>query len=204
MFRHDILSKKIRDNQCFYLLDIGANNGSWASTQKIFNPEIYIHCIEGNEKNKVELEKRFLPHTITLLSDKEKDVKFYFNQKDDVCTGMSYYIEKNKWYKPENYMVVKTKTLKILLDDSDIIYDSMKIDTQGSEIDILQGIGNHIHNFKLICLETSLEEYNIGSPGQDEVIKYMDSIGYKMSGICGESRYPDGKLFQQDLIFIKK
>ena len=204
MFRHDILSKALRDNQCFYLLDIGANNGDWAFTQKRFNPEVYVYCIEGNEKNAQELERRFLPYQITLLSDIEKDVKFYFNQNDDNCTGMSYYIEKNDWYKPENYIVLKAKTLEMLLNESDTTYDSMKIDTQGSEIDILKGIGNYINNFKLICLETSLEEYNIGSPDQDEVIKYMDSIGYKMSGICGESRYPDGKLFQQDLIFIKK
>jgi len=204
MFRHDVLATALRDNQCFYLLDIGANNGDWALNQKRFSPELYVYCIEGNEKNSQELDRRFLPHQIALLSDIEKEVKFYFNKNDDVCTGMSYYKENNDYYLPENYIVKQTTTLKNILQTQDTTYDSIKIDTQGSEIDILKGTDEYINNFKVICLETSLEEYNEGSPDQDEVIKYMDSIGYKMSGVCGESRYTDGKLFQQDLIFTKK
>ena len=204
MFRHDILSKALRDNQCFYLLDIGANSGDWAISQKMFSPELYIYCIEGNEKNSQQLERRFLPYQIALLSDSEKEVKFYFNKNNDVCTGMSYYLEKNDHYVDKNHFLRKTVTLHKILTQQETCYDSLKIDTQGSEIDILKGAGEYINSFKVICLETSLEEYNIGSPDQDEVIKYMESIGYYMSGVCGESRYTDGKLFQQDLIFIQK
>ena len=39
MFRHDILGSTLIDNQCFYLLDIGAHDGDWATTQKRFNTE---------------------------------------------------------------------------------------------------------------------------------------------------------------------
>ena len=204
MFRHDILGSTLIDNQCFYLLDIGAHDGDWATTQKRFNTELYVYCIEGNEKNSIELSRKFLPHKIAILSDVEKEVKFYLNKNNDTCTGTSYYKENNDYYLPENYIVKKTTTLDDILKDQDITYDSIKIDTQGSELDILKGASEYIDNFKVICLDTSLEEYNIGSPDQDEVVKYMDSIDYKISGLCGEGRYPNGKLLQQDLIFTKK
>lgn len=203
MFHHDILGTVLRNKQCFYLLDIGANNGSWAIDQKKINPEIYIYCIDGNEKNSIELNKKALPYEIALLSDSKKEVKFYFNKNNDICTGMSYYKEKNDYYLPENYVVKYTETLNNILRKQHIIYDAIKIDTQGSEIDILNGASEYINNFKVICLETSLEEYNIGSPSQDEIIKYMNNIGYYVNNVCGESKYANGKLFQQDLIFVQ-
>lgn len=204
MFKHDVLASSLRNNKCRYLLDIGSNNGDWAVAQKRHNPELFIYCVDGNEKNAISLKRRSLPYEISLLSDVEKEVKFYFNKNNDTCTGMSYYMEKNDYYLPDNYTVAQTSTLNHIIRKQDIIFDSIKIDTQGAEIDILKGADEYINNFKVICLETAINEYNIGSPNQDFVIQYMYKIGYEKSLTCGQSRYPDGQLFQEDLIFTKK
>lgn len=203
MFLHNILADEIQKYNCKYLLDIGSNDGDWAINQKQYSPDLYIYCIDGNEKNASFLINKSLPCQIVLLSDSQKEVKFYYNKHNETCTGMSYYKEKNDYYESNNYILKYTNTLNNILKKQDIVFDCIKIDTQGSEIDILKGANEYINNFKVICLETSLEEYNIGSPSQNDIIEYMNSIGYIISNICGESRYTNGQLFQQDLIFVQ-
>jgi hypothetical protein len=54
----------------------------------------------------------------------------------------------------------------------------IKLDVQGSEIDILKGLGNEINLFEVIILETSVKEYNKGSPLFLDVINFMNEKNY--------------------------
>ena len=79
----------------------------------------------------------------------------------------------------------------------------IKIDTQGSEIDILKGANKTITNCDLIYLETPIIEYNLNSPNLSECVDYLKSINFVPLDIC-DVHYFDKMLIQIDILYIKK
>ena len=71
----------------------------------------------------------------------------------------------------------KAVTLDKLVSKNNIpLPDFIKIDTQGSELDILRGGEKTISNCSLIYLECPIIEYNMGSPNLSEYIEYLNLI----------------------------
>ena len=81
--------------------------------------------------------------------------------------------------------------------------DFIKIDTQGSEIDILKGSNEILSNCNLLYLETPVIEYNLNSPSLSECVEYLNSIDFVPYDIC-EVHYMDKMLVQIDILYIRK
>ena len=81
--------------------------------------------------------------------------------------------------------------------------DFLKIDTQGSEIDILKGGSKILNNCKIILLECPIISYNTGAPPLNDYIEYLDNINYLPLEIT-EKHYLDKVLVQIDIVFLKK
>ena len=79
----------------------------------------------------------------------------------------------------------------------------LKIDTQGSEIDIIKGGSEILKNCKAILLECPIISYNIGAPTLSDYVEYLDSINYLPLDIT-ETHYLDKVLVQIDIIFLRK
>ena len=79
-------------------------------------------------------------------------------------------------------------------------FDLVKIDVQGAEIDVMEGAGDIIANSKFVLLEAAVTNYNEGAPKQQDVINYMNNLGFKDYEIFDEIRF-DGVLIQLDLLF---
>jgi len=60
--------------------------------------------------------------------------------------------------------------------------DLIKMDVQGSELDIVQGSPSVIKHAKALILELPHVEYNIGAPDKETVIKYMSELGFRCMG----------------------
>jgi hypothetical protein len=80
-------------------------------------------------------------------------------------------------------------------------FDLVKLDTQGSELDILKGGKNLISRAKVVILEVSLIEYNEGAPTVEETIDYMNEIGFEERMSLGE-HYDGETIVQKDLVFL--
>jgi len=81
----------------------------------------------------------------------------------------------------------------------------LKIDTQGYELNILNGALGVISRFDLIQLETSFFEVYHGETLIGDVIKYLDSIGYRVVSIePGWENPATSELLQADFIFGRK
>ena len=82
----------------------------------------------------------------------------------------------------------------------------IKLDVQGSEIDILKGLGSNIDLFEIILLETSVKEYNKGSPLFIDVINFMNEKNFSFYDIYDLKRLGMNKSFlvQFDAVFIRK
>lgn len=187
------------------ILDIGANNGQFYNESKNIFPDSYFLLIEGNEYCEPALKTLGVDYKISLLSDSVKEVDFYLRRQEYTCTGNSIYREKTSFY-DDNEIVIekkKTDTLSNVLGQQ--YFDLIKIDVQGSEIDIIIGGLDIINNCKGLLMEVSLEEYNEGSPTIEFVDNFMKNLNFEKVEIINNLNHPiKHTLIQQDVLYINK
>lgn len=194
----DLIKKEVEIETVY---DIGAYRGEFSnflSNTSLKDKDFYL--FEANEKNKKYLNKFDFKYFIVVLSNNIKQVKFYSKS----LTGDSYFLEKTDFYDDSDAKNLTTDTLDNTVKTNNLpLPDFVKIDTQGSELDILKGSKYTISNCKLIYLECPIIEYNEGSPNLNEYIEYLNSIDFIPYDIC-EVHHMDEVLVQIDILFIKK
>ena len=184
------------------IYDIGAYRAEWSknySQSSLKNKDFFL--FEANQENERYLKKSNFNYYIGVLSNEKKKVNFYSRK----LTGDSYYREQSDRYdkdrKPE---IITTTTLDETVEKKNLkLPNFIKIDTQGSEIDILKGSKNTLKNCNLIYLETPIIEYNLNSPNLNECINYLESINFVPFDIC-EVHHMDNVLIQIDILYINK
>lgn len=197
-----LVSKHLRPNSC---LDIGANVGNFYREASKEWPNCYFMLVEGNPYCADELGKLGVSHRIALLSDEEKAVTFYTQEGHPTGTGASYYRENTSFYEgtkavPHSRTTQRLDTLLI-----DHVYDLLKLDTQGSELDILRGGLEILSRAKAVILEISHIEYNQGAPDQSAVNDFMREHGFHPVENLGEIHHPiSGEHIQTDVLFLRK
>ena len=194
----DLIKKGVKIKTVY---DIGAYRGDFSdflNKTTLKGKDFYL--FEANEKNEKYLKKLDFKYFIEVLSDRKKEVKFY----SKTHSGDSYFLEQTNFYDGFDAKTKITNTLDNIVEQNNLPFPNfIKIDTQGSEIDILKGAKRTISNCKLIYLECPIIEYNFGSPNLDQCIKYLNSIDFIPYDIC-EVHYIDKVLVQIDILFIKK
>jgi FkbM family methyltransferase len=211
---HQAIIDTIQKYNIAGVLDVGANVGEYVLDMHHIFPNMKIFSIEANDECAPFLEKNIghipqVKYIISCLSDSEKETVFYGTREHPTCSGNSLYRENTKHYSDEKLIVtkIKTETLDNLLErtNNKNKFDFLKIDTQGSELDILQGASETLKYAKVLVVETSLLEYTIGSPLQSEIITYLTNLNFSVLGCVEEHRLDGGvgALFQQDLLFVK-
>ena len=190
------------------VLDIGAHTGQFYKWAKTAWPYCNVFMIEANplhENTLLNLTANTKDeYLISALGDKEREVTFYTRSDKPHTEGNSYYKEANYWDIPQ-LVQEETVTLKKLDDlfDEEKVFDLVKMDTQGSELDILKGGKKLITKATAVILEVAYIEYNLGAPTSDEVIKHMNSIGFEEIMSIGE-HYEGEEISQKDLLFLNK
>lgn len=186
------------------ILDIGANTGGWFNECKIYYPNSYIFSIEANDECEQVLKQTNPNYLICLLAKDNNIYTFYKTKNIFGATGNSMYKELTAYYDELNVNITKQQGRK--LDDlftEDSLFDLIKMDVQGSELDIIEGGINLCKKAKGILLEVALDNYNENAPLYMDVVNYMKSIGFELREVL-DSTYHQGKVFQQDLLFINE
>ena len=180
------------------VLDIGAYEGEWTKRLLQLYPDAQVTMIEGNT-DKESFLKPIGPYHIALLSDQEKEVNYYKSQTD-IGTGNGIYQENtNVPFKPEKR---KTTTLEKLLQSTEG-YDLIKMDVQGSEMDIIKGSPTLFKNSTFVLLEMQVYNYNMKAPLIGDMMGYMNEIGYQMHDLF-DLLYVENVLINVDGLFINK
>lgn len=182
------------------ILDIGANNGYFTNLCLSIWPAADITMIEANPFHETALKNMNLEYSICLLGNENKnEVDFYRSKLDISSTGCSIYKEKTEYFNDSNLEIIKLPMYK--LDDiTKYYFDFIKMDTQGSELDIIKGGINTIQHCKYLIIEVSLTPTNEGSPLKSELIEYLKSININEVEVS-YNHYNNGKLSQQDILF---
>lgn len=199
--KFELITKHFRPRS---VLDVGANVGGWHNQARLHWPDAYFFLVEGNPACAEQLAMTGASMRIALLSDSEKDVTFYTREGAPTCTGASYYRENTSFYADDKIIprTVRTQILDDLVDRQP--FDLIKLDTQGSELDILRGGYTTLASAKGVVMELSHVEYNAGAPLAAEVIDFMARNGFKVAETLGEIVHPIGRQhIQSDVLFIK-
>jgi FkbM family methyltransferase len=184
------------------IYDIGACVLHWSNRAKSVWPNANIIPIEAM----LEVEQLYKDVGVKqyvagcLLSDVEETVEFYENLEHP--GGNSLFKENNELSPladqlfPEDKKVKRqTRTLDSLFEGGLPAPDLIKMDIQGAELKALKGASKTLANCHHLILELQHQDYNFGAPKAQEVIEYLDSIGFEMVGtgmFCGSELGVDG------------
>ena len=144
--------KKFNSLKIKNCLDIGANIGNY-SNEILINSNCDVLAIEPLknaifklEQIKKKYKKRFNFLNVALSNINKKKVILYCSKGDDSKYGLSAlqnYEKKIKHFIVNNKIKVKLLTINSLF-KTNFDFDFVKIDTEGSEMDVLKGASNFL------------------------------------------------------------
>ena len=164
--------------------DIGSALGSWSKIKS--SPLYEFNNIESVlfEAN-TDLEEIYnelgWKHYIGLLGEEEgKQVEYHYNYEN--LGGNSRYLENNAIFKKNSKKkTMSIKTLDRVVKENKLpLPDIMKIDVQGSELDVMRGAKNCLKNTKVLIIEAQHTNWNDGAPQVQEVLDYAISEGFEL------------------------
>jgi FkbM family methyltransferase len=178
------------------VVDVGAHRGNWTRAEQKVLPSSDFYLIDPNNDHETVLRSLGV-YIQALLSDEEKTIDFY----QLGGTGDSYMREQTFVY--EKVTPIKTTarrgdTLKELPSGLDLI----KVDTQGSELEVLAGFGNSLAETKVVILEVPLYESNQGAPRFNDYLDFMADLGFLASSVLYTQKR-NNDLYALDLAFLR-
>lgn len=182
------------------ILDIGANIGQSYVEYKRLNPKASILSIEANPNCEAKLKECQANYMIVALGDKNEEKNFFINKQEPTCQGASFFKERTDFYSEPNLSVKKINIQR--LDDiaKDMSFDFIKIDTQGSELPIINGGVETIKKAKWLLIETPVIEYNEGSATFEQLESRLNDLGFEKQFIAKENFFGN-ILVQKDIVF---
>lgn len=157
------------------IIDIGANVGEFSIKLKKLFPSCEFQLIEANKNCEEYLKKLPFSYEIIALGNSKKELDFYIETANPVATGASFKKENTIFYEEGKYRIEKLKidTLDNRNYFSGETIDLLKLDVQGSELEILQGGGETLSRSCYVLVEVSNIMYNKEAPLFDQVLNYM-------------------------------
>ena len=195
--------KKISPN---YIVDVGCGYGEW--TKKLLNifpkSDFYLFDADKNNLEKLDILKKKnknINYKICLLTDDNKTYNFY-----NMGYGSSIFEEQTSHNR--NVEKITSTTLDQELPDElkEQTNNLIKLDVQGSELKVLEGLKETINAFEVIILEVSIHNYNKDSPLFDKVMNYMNEKNYRLYDLFDLKRLGNNESFlvQFDCVFVRK
>jgi FkbM family methyltransferase len=182
------------------VFDVGAYKGQWTNSISRFLPaDTNFFLFEPNSEHNSDLEKINHPYFNVLLGYQDNLGVDFFSVGN---TGDSYYREVNPVYVEANVKSFNMMTLDTWIENNNLPNpDLLKIDTQGSELDILKGALKTTQNTKLIIAELPISQLNPGAPSICEFLDYMEKKNFTPIKIT-EIHQLLGVVVQIDIAFL--
>ena len=190
------LSEKGIEFNCVY--DIGAHRGIWTRNYSKMLPGAQFHLFEANPNRKepIHLSQKHKWHNVVLSKPGMGKVDFYSINR----TGDSYKKELTDHYKNCETMVLDTQTLDSMdLPDPQLI----KLDTQGSELDILRGADKALDSAKVIMVEIPVTPYNEGAPTFNDLVAFLNWRDFVPVGVH-QIHKSEEIIIHFDMVLVKR
>ena len=182
--------------------DIGAWNGDWSKRTKADAcPNADFFLFEANPAYDRVLASTGFPYMCgTALSNPGRETVEFYNGTN---TGDSYYKETTTHYDNQGTIQLPCTTIDKLVTDINLpIPQFIKIDTQGSELDILAGAESILDRVDLIYTECPILRYNSGAPDFQDYLDFFKKHKFVPIDIL-EHHHSDNILIQVDVMFMR-
>lgn len=191
--------------------DIGANDPfSAEGQQKVYKPlmpHTAFFLFEAMAKHEPALVRSNEPYAIVVLDEHNGVEKtFYESSAYPPGTGDSLYLERTEAYAPGALLSSRhvTRRLDNLVEERGWpLPDFIKLDTQGSELDILRGAPRCLAHARGLQIECNVRKYNEGAPLLGEVLAFAEAAGFRLYDIAQFHFNPHGELLQADMLFVR-
>lgn len=180
------------------IYDVGACVLHWTNEARRVWPSAKYHVFEAMDSCEFLYREQNLEYHMGLLSH-SNGVELDFYQNQEHPGGNSYYRENpnvnpraTEFFNDSHRVKKITRTLdSVVIEQRFAMPTLLKMDVQGAELDVLRGAHRVLSSVTDVILELQVVEYNAGAPLKDQVIDYMNSIGFDCLGIfCNNG--PDG------------
>jgi FkbM family methyltransferase len=185
-------------------LDIGANTGQFATEWRKIFPKCKITSIEPNPYCEKSLKKLGVEYFQYGISDAIGELELILPRAKSNSKGASFYKEIN-FNKLSDEEILKIKVPVTTLDTlfPNNIFDVIKIDVQGAELDVINGGISTLSKSSYIIVEVSLIPYNEGAPLANVIVKRMEDFNFFVQDIVNMHTNKSGNTIQLDLLFSK-
>jgi FkbM family methyltransferase len=191
--------------------DIGANDPFSAEGQqtlyKPLMPQTQFFLFEAMAKHEPALIRSGEPYAISVLDSRDGVEKiFYQSSAYPPGTGDSLYLECTPTYGPSHLISSRhvTRSLdSIIAERQWPLPDFIKLDTQGSELDILRGAPQCLANARGLQIECNVQKYNEEAPLVAAVIAFAESEGFRLYDVVQFHFTRRKELLQADLVFVR-
>ena len=207
---------KIMNENKISILDIGAAGGieqfqdSW---QPFINRINFILC-EPHEESFNSISSLKTKVIDKALSDEIKTNNIFYETRKPECSSMKEinYDYLKKFPFPERFEVVKKKNISTTTIDNEFkILDSphfIKIDTEGSELDILKGASETLKNTLGLVVEIYFTEYHKNQVKFDEIKNFLNSKNFEFIDFINLTKWErnnhrhHGQIQAADVLFL--
>jgi FkbM family methyltransferase len=187
------------------IIDVGAFEGYWSKSVNLIFKDSRFYLVEP-QVEKIEIIKNNVKGNNfkvfnTLLGKNDNEVKLFYQ----MGTGSSYYYENT--FATREEVEIKTVSLDTFVLENDIKLEDtiLKLDTQGSELDIIRGGENSLKKIDFLLIELSLVNYNLNAPNYLEILNYLNENDFVLFDVLEIHRSNQISLPTQfDGLFVNK
>jgi FkbM family methyltransferase len=200
-----LLRTAYRAGEIRVVYDIGAHKGRWARYIKSLLPDVEPYLFEANPLHARELAATGFKYFLSALSRPGvTSAAFYSLEDDSGSTGASFYRERTPQYAAVAEQVLAAKTLREVVAEERLpLPDFVKLDTQGSELDVIAGGEDIVRHASHLLVEIPFVEYNRGAPGAGDYLAALATLGFYPLALVEQHHY-QGVLIQADVLFIAR
>ncbi|WP_157963274.1 FkbM family methyltransferase [Algoriphagus litoralis] len=191
-----------------YILDVGANHGTWTrDTLKVFPNSTYIlvepqaHLEKSIQDLRLNSKINFYPIG---LGNQNGVFEFAINQSDD-SSSFRPSDSKIKGYEFGERVKVQMKTLDAFLKDENLpIPELVKIDAEGLDLEVLKGSSSIFGITECILVEAAVHQKAFPN-SLLRIMNIMDEKGYEIFDFTDLNRpFSNGLLWLVEVMFVKK
>ena len=176
----NLLHKNLNKN--FTLLDIGAANGV-SGRWNIISEKINKILVEPHKQSAEKLKKQGIKVLESVLHNDKKKIKFYNTRKPECSSFFKPNFDHlKKFLDKERFEIISEDIFDAKSLDSEIVNfappNFIKIDTEGSELEILKGSSKTLLNVFGLEVECSFNQLRVDQPLFEEIKIYLEKLDF--------------------------
>lgn len=192
------------------IIDAGANKGQFSYFASKLWPSVPIHAFEPLKGPRKKLQQvvgsRAIIHPYA-LGDADAELEFHVASRLDSSSLLPVGEKQSRIFgvTPVASEIVSVRRLDNVLSVNDLRAPTLlKIDVQGYEFEVLNGMGDLAASIAWVYVEVSFVELYQGQRLFTDVDGLLRKLGYRLLGLHNEHRTGDGALVQADALYTSQ